>query len=208
MSESLEDANQDSGRNDFLMADNGFEEKLREIAAVWRTVLDDFFHLAEFKQGQILVFGCSTSEVLGRPIGQGSSAEVAEVLLPPLLEQIRLRDAFLAVQGCQHLNRALVVEEACAERYGLEQVLAVPALNAGGAMAVQAWNSFVEPLMVERIQGHGGIDVGDTFIGMHLRPVVVPVRTRIKELGGAHLTFAHTRPRYIGGPRAVYTSNF
>ena len=188
------------------MADNSFTEKLQEIADLWQNVLDDFFQSAEIKQGQILVLGCSTSEVLGQRIGQGSSAEVAEMLLPPLLERIWQRKAFLAVQGCEHINRALVVEEACAVRYGLEQVLVLPSIKAGGAMAVQAWKSFSAPLMVERIQGHGGIDIGDTFIGMHLCPVVAPIRTRTKELGGAHITFAHTRPRYIGRSRAVYSS--
>lgn len=186
------------------MANNDLEKKLRDLADIWREVLDDFFRQVPLDKGQILVLGCSTSEVGGRQIGQGSRMEVAEMLLPPLLERVHQQGIFLAVQGCEHINRALVVEEACADRYGLEPVMVFPALNAGGAMTVRAWKDFSSPLMVERIQGHAGIDVGDTFIGMHLRPVVIPIRIRVKELGGARLTFAHTRPRYIGGPRAVY----
>lgn len=141
---------------------------------------------------------------MGHRIGQGSSLEIAEVLLPPLLERVNQQGIFLAVQGCEHLNRALVVEEACVNHYGLEEVTVLPSLHAGGAMTVKAWEKFLSPVMIERIQGHAGIDVGDTFIGMHLRPVVIPIRIHVKELGQAHLTLARTRPRLIGGPRAVY----
>lgn len=179
-------------------------ETLREIAETWQRVLNDFLPQAKLRSGQILVLGCSTSEVLGQHIGKGSSQEVAELLLPPLLQKVQERGLFLAVQGCEHINRALVVEEECVERYGLESVTVLPALKAGGAMSVQAYHSFKAPVMVERIQGHAGIDIGDTFIGMHLRPVVVPIRLELKEIGNAHLTMARTRPRLIGGSRAVY----
>ena len=180
-------------------------DRLPEIAKVWDSVLDAFFLKANLKRGQILVLGCSTSEVIGQRIGQGSSIEVAQVLLHPLLDRVQKQGIFLAVQGCEHINRALVVEEACAEQYGLEVVTVLPALHAGGAMTVKAWESFSFPVMVERLQGHAGIDIGDTFIGMHLRPVAIPIRIHVKDLGEAHLTLAHTRPRLIGGPRAVYT---
>lgn len=185
--------------------DKNVADKLQVIANVWGDVLDVFFLKANLRRGQILVLGCSTSEVIGQRIGQGSSMEVAEVLLPPLLERVHQQGIFLAVQGCEHINRALVVEEACVDHYELEVVTVLPALHAGGAMTVQAWREFSSPLMVERIQGHAGIDIGDTFIGMHLRPVAIPIRIHVKELGEAHLTLAHTRPRLIGGPRAVYT---
>lgn len=179
-------------------------EKLKEIAETWQRVLDDFFTQANLRSGQILVLGCSTSEVLGQHIGKGSSVEVADILLPPLLKKVREHGIFLAVQGCEHINRSLVVEEECVERYGLDPVTVLPGLKAGGAMSVKAWQSFKAPLMIESINGHAGIDIGDTFIGMHLRPVVIPIRLKVKELGEAHLTMARTRPRLIGGPRAIY----
>jgi len=181
-----------------------FADKLTEIAKVWDEVLDAFFMKANLRSRQILVVGCSTSEVIGQQIGQGSSLEVADVLLPPLLERVHQLGIFLAVQGCEHINRALVVEEACVEHYGLEAVTVLPALHAGGAMTVKAWKTFSTPVMAERIQAHAGIDIGDTFIGMHLRPVAIPIRLPVKELGEAHLTLAYTRPRLIGGPRATY----
>ena len=184
--------------------DKIFADKLTAIVKVWDDVLDAFFRKANLRPRQILVLGCSTSEVIGQQIGQGSSIEVAEALLPPLLERVHQQGIFLAVQGCEHINRALVVEEACVEHYGLEVVTVLPALHAGGAMAVKVWQSFSAPSMVEKIQGHAGIDIGDTFIGMHLRPVAIPIRLQVKELGEAHLTLAHTRPRLIGGPRAMY----
>lgn len=180
------------------------EAGLRQIAGIWAKALDEFFPQANLRSGQILVLGCSTSEVLGQRIGKGSSLDVAEILLPPLLDRVRQHKIYLAVQGCEHINRALVVEEEAIERYNLEQVTVLPALNAGGAMSVKAWQSYAAPIMVEQLQGHAGIDVGDTFIGMHLRPVVVPIRLSVTSLGAAHLTAARTRPRLIGGPRASY----
>lgn len=185
--------------------DNLITNRLEDLANIWDGVMDAFFKSANLRSEQILVLGCSTSEVIGHRIGKGSSLEVAKILLPPLLEQVHKQGVFLAVQGCEHLNRALVVEEACVNRYGLDEVTVIPSLHAGGAMTVQAWETFSSPMMVERIQGHAGIDIGDTFIGMHLRPVVIPIRIHVKELGQAHLTLARTRPRLIGGPRAVYT---
>ena len=184
--------------------DNKVDRKLQDMGNLWNEVLDAFFLKANLRPRQILVLGCSTSEVIGQRIGQGSSLEVAEVLLPPLLRRVHEQGIFLAVQGCEHINRALVVEEACAEHYRLEVVTVRPALHAGGAMTVKAWEKFTSPVMVERIQGHAGIDIGDTFIGMHLRPVAIPIRIHVKELGEAHLTLARTRPRLIGGPRAMY----
>lgn len=184
--------------------DNTVDLKFEDMANLWDEVLDAFFLEANLQPKQILILGCSTSEVIGQRIGQGSSIEVAEILLPPLLNRVHQREIFLAVQGCEHINRALVVEEACAEQYGLEIVTVRPGLHAGGAMTVKSWDNFSSPVMVERIQGHAGIDIGDTFIGMHLRPVAIPIRIHVKELGEAHLTLARTRPRLIGGPRAIY----
>lgn len=183
---------------------NEKENKLEQIAQVWNEVLEGFFSQAHLKPKQILVMGCSTSEVIGRHIGTGSSAAVADILLPPLLDRVRQCGVYLAVQGCEHINRSLVVEEECVEYYRLDSVTVLPGLKAGGAMAVKAWECYQQPMMVETIRGHAGIDIGDTFIGMHLRPVVVPIRLPIKEIGEAHLTMARTRPRLIGGPRAIY----
>ena len=104
----------------------------------------------------------------------------------------------------KHLNRALIVEEECAEKYGLEMVNVKPQLKAGGSFSTAAWNGFESPCAVEYIQAHAGIDIGDTLIGMHLRHVAVPVRTKIQSIGSAHVVCARTRLKYIGGERAAY----
>ena len=111
---------------------------------------------------------------------------------------------YLAAQCCEHLNRALIVEEECMERYGLEQVNAVPQPKAGGSFATTAWARFSHPVAVEGIQAHCGMDIGDTLIGMHLKPVAVPLRLELDHIGQAHLVCARTRVKFTGGSRAVY----
>jgi len=176
-------------------------QSLKEPIAL---ALDELLAAAELKPGQILVIGCSTSEISGHKIGTTSSMEIAEALLEVILPRVQAAGIFLAVQGCEHLNRALVVEAACAERYGLEEVSVMPHLRAGGGFATAYYQKCQHPVMVERIVAHAGIDMGDTFIGMHLKRVAVPVRSSIHEIGQAHLTMARTRPPLIGGPRAHY----
>ena len=175
-----------------------------QIAEQVKIAVTGLLQEARLKPGQILVVGCSTSEVLGQPIGTRGTPQVAQAILQPLLEAVIQSQLFLAVQCCEHLNRALVVEEAILARYPLEQVSARPVTKAGGSLSALAWESFKQPILVESIKAQAGIDIGDTFIGMHLQPVVVPVRLPIKAIGQAHLTLARTRPKLIGGERAVY----
>ena len=117
---------------------------------------------------------------------------------------LRERGVYLAAQCCEHLNRALIVEEACAERYGYEPVCVVPKPKAGGSFATRAWQIFEHPTAVERVRAHAGLDIGGTLIGMHLREVAVPVRLSLDHIGQAILLCARTRPRFIGGSRAAY----
>lgn len=177
---------------------------LDQIAAQVKAAAEGLLERARLRPGQILVLGCSTSEVQGKRIGKAGSVEVARAILEPLLELTGKNQLYLAVQCCEHLNRALVVEAPLVERYGLEEVRAYPIPGAGGAAAAVAMELFHEPVLVERIQGHAGLDIGQTLIGMHLRPVVVPVRLPLASIGEACLTAARTRPRLIGGNRAVY----
>lgn len=167
--------------------------------------LAGLLRVAELKPGQILLVGCSTSEVIGEKIGTHSSNTVAESIMAGILPLVRSHDLFLAVQCCEHLNRALVVEEECAKRYSLEVVSAVPHRQAGGAFAALAYRTCRQPALVETISAQAGMDIGDTFIGMHLQRVAVPVRLAIQSIGSAHLTLARTRPKLIGGERARYT---
>ncbi|WP_099354591.1 TIGR01440 family protein [Fredinandcohnia onubensis] len=175
---------------------------------VWRrqlqTLLSEFVERASLKKGEFLVVGCSTSEVIGERIGTAGSEEVAEMIFSELVKLRENVGVELAFQCCEHLNRALVVERETAIHKNYEQVTVVPVRTAGGAMATYAYGHFTDPVVVEFIKAEAGIDIGDTFIGMHLKHVAVPIRSSVKELGGAHVTMAKARPKLIGGERAVY----
>jgi len=160
--------------------------------------------VAGLRPHDIVVVGCSTSEVAGHRIGSASSADIAEAIMDGLLPIIKEDQLYLAIQCCEHLNRALVVERECAARCELELVTVIPHLKAGGALSAAAMKEYSDPVVVESISAHAGMDIGDTFIGMHLRRVAVPVRLEITKIGDAHLTMARTRPKLIGGERALY----
>lgn len=179
-------------------------EQLEGMKHSVRQVLTELLEAAKMRPGQILVVGCSSSEIASHRIGSYSSAEIGQAVYEAIQEELCPRRIYLAAQCCEHLNRALILEEEAAEKYGLEMVNVVPQLKAGGSFATAAYGGMERPAAVERIQAHAGIDIGDTLIGMHLRPVAVPVRISIKEIGGAHVTCARTRLKFIGGQRAKY----
>lgn len=166
--------------------------------------LDEYLLQAELEIGDIFVLGCSSSEVSGGVIGKNSNLEIGEMIVSTLKDKLAKKGIHLAVQGCEHINRSLVVEKEIAKHHQFEIVSVVPALHAGGAAAVAAFQFFQNPVVVEKITAQGGIDIGDTSIGMHIQHVQVPVRTSIKEIGGAHTTYLRSRPKLIGGIRAVY----
>ncbi|MCD7835870.1 MAG: TIGR01440 family protein, partial [Lachnospiraceae bacterium] len=159
---------------------------------------------AKLKEGQILVVGCSTSEVGGAAIGTFSSPELAEAVFGGIYQAVQEAGVFLAAQCCEHLNRALIIEEEAAEVYGYDIVNVVPQPKAGGSFATAAYKAFESPVAVERIRAHAGMDIGNTLIGMHLREVAVPLRIRTGHIGDANVVCARTRPRFIGGARAAY----
>ena len=178
--------------------------ELEQIAAQARTAVTELLDAAGLEPGDLFVVGCSSSEVLGGTIGKASSTDAANAVFEGISPVLREQGVYLAAQCCEHLNRALIVEWACAERYGYEPVCVVPQPKAGGSFAVQAWQSFQRPTAVEHIRAHAGLDIGGTLIGMHLRDVAVPVRLSLDHIGQAILLCARTRPKYIGGGRAVY----
>lgn len=159
---------------------------------------------AKLRQGQILVVGCSTSEVTGHKVGSYSSPELGQAIYEGMQEVLIPRGIYLAAQCCEHLNRALILERAAAEKYGYEEVNVVPQLKAGGSFATAAYAGFKDPVAVEEIRAHAGIDIGDTLIGMHLKKVAVPVRIEQKTIGSARVVCARTRRKFVGGERAHY----
>ena len=175
-----------------------------EITSQARTVVTELLDQANLKPGALFVVGCSSSEMVGMRIGKGSSMDAAQAAFQGIYPVLQERGIQLAVQCCEHLNRALIMERSAAERKGYEIVNVMPQPHAGGSFAVTAWNAFEDPVAVETIQADAGMDIGGTLIGMHLRRVAVPVRTSLNHIGEAIVLCARTRPKYIGGPRAVY----
>ncbi|ALP37205.1 hypothetical protein ASL14_14460 [Paenibacillus sp. IHB B 3084] len=169
------------------------------------SVVKEIAETASLKAGRLLVIGVSTSEVAGSRIGTAGALDVAQQLLAGV-ESVRRAYGFdVAFQCCEHLNRALVVERAVLERLGLTEVAAVPVRTAGGSMATAAYRALEDACLAANVQAHAGVDIGETLIGMHLRPIAVPFRPGLRWIGEARVTAAFTRPPLIGGQRAVYS---
>ncbi len=176
-------------------------ETIKEQAA---QAVTELLEVANLKEGDLFVIGCSSSEIVGLKIGKGSSLEAAQAAFAGVYPILKERGIYLAVQCCEHLNRALILEEAAAEKFGYEIVNVRPWPKAGGSFATTAWENFEHPVAVEHIKAKAGIDIGGTLIGMHLKDVAVPVRLSVKQIGEANILCARTRPKSIGGERARY----
>ncbi len=176
------------------------EQIQREAAAA----VSELIEISGIEAGKILLIGCSSSEIAGGTIGKNSSIDAARALYDAVSPILKEKGIYLAVQCCEHLNRAIIVESECADRYGFEKVAVVPHPHAGGAFATVAYHSFEKPCVLEFIKADAGIDIGGVLIGMHLRHVAVPVRLSVKKIGSANIIAARTRLKYIGGERAIY----
>ena len=177
---------------------------MKQIKEETAQAVRELLEKAALHRGDILVVGCSSSEIIGQSIGSGSSLEAAEAVFEGIAPVLQENGIYLAAQCCEHLNRAIILERQAAEKERLPIVNVVPQPKAGGSFAATAYRHMVSPVAVEDVKGQAGMDIGDTFIGMHLQPVAVPVRLSIRQIGCAHLTCARTRPKYIGGGRACY----
>ena len=177
-----------------------FEKEIKDA----KRVVSEFLAQAKLKKGELVVIGCSTSEIASQQIGSYSNEARGEAVFVAMYEELRRAGLAVATQCCEHLNRALILPEADAARFGYDIVNVVPKPKAGGSFSTAAWKHMEAPVAVEHIQAHAGIDIGDTLIGMHLKPVAVPVRIGHPAIGGAHIVCARTRPKYIGGERAHY----
>lgn len=175
-------------------------EQIRDEAA---KAVTELLEVAKLQAGDIFLIGCSSSEIKGARIGKGSDIDAAKAVYDGVYPILKEKGIYLAAQCCEHLNRAVIVEKA-ALLPGTEIVNVVPQLHAGGSFAMTVYNHAEHPVAVEEIKAAAGMDIGDTLIGMHLRKVAVPVRISVKQIGEAHLTCARTRPKFIGGSRAVY----
>lgn len=163
-------------------------------------------NIPPLKKGDIVVIGCSTSRVMGYHMGTHSTEDIARAIMEEVLPAVKERGLYLACQCCEHLNRAVVVERECMEKYGFEQVCVKPRLHAGGAWGVRATEVFDDPVVVEDIKGmaKAGMDIGGVLIGMHLHAVAVPVHAENNVMGNTMVIMARVRPKLIGGARAEY----
>lgn len=167
-----------------------------------RAVMQELQQKANLKSGDIVVVGCSTSEITGSKIGTNSNPDTAKIVFEAIYEYALQNELNLAVQCCEHLNRAIVIEKDAVPN--AETVNVIPQPKAGGSMATQAYKHFKNPVVVEEIKADAGIDIGFTLIGMHLKKVAVPLRLENNKIGEAMVLAARTRPKFIGGVRAMY----
>jgi uncharacterized protein (TIGR01440 family) len=175
------------------------EEKLIKEAMA---VITELIEKAKLKEGNTVVIGCSTSEIIGSKIGTNSSPDTAKAVFEAIYSVLTEKGIFLAAQCCEHLNRAIVIERAAVPF--AETVNVIPQPKAGGSFATQAYLHFKDPVVIEEIRADAGIDIGSTLIGMHLKKVAVPLRLENRMIGEATVVAARTRPKFIGGVRAVY----
>lgn len=188
--------------SDGISTENNID--LTKIIDDTKKIVTELLDTINLEEGSILVVGCSSSEVGNHMIGSFSSAEIGKCIFETIYEITKERKLYLATQCCEHLNRALIVEKACAKEHRLPIVNVVPQLKAGGSFSTAAYAGFENAVAVENIQADAGIDIGDTLIGMHLKSVAVPLRTSCTTIGNAHVVCAYTRYKYIGGERAMY----
>ena len=170
-----------------------------------KAAMEELIEAANLSRGQIVVVGCSTSEVTGHRIGSFSAPEIGKAIFDGIQEALSERGVFLAAQCCEHLNRAVIVEAAAVP--GADIVNVVPQPKAGGSFATAAYHGFSHPVALEHIRADAGLDIGGTLIGMHLKEVAVPVRLTHNRIGDAMILAARVRPKFIGGSRAVYDEN-
>ena len=178
-----------------------FQKQIEQEA---RQAVNELLAEAKLKKGDVFVVGCSSSEIVGGHIGKDSSLEAARAVYAGIAPVLAENGIWLAAQCCEHLNRALILEEEAARKFGYEEVNVVPQPKAGGSFATAAYHAFAHPTAVEHIKASAGMDIGDTLIGMHLKEVAVPVRIERRQIGAARVICARTRLKFTGGARAVY----
>lgn len=174
-----------------------------EIKTSAETAVKELLAVAHLKKGDIFIIGCSSSEIEGYNIGKGSDLDAAKAVYDGVYPILSDKGIFLAAQCCEHLNRAVIIERE-ALSYGMEIVNVVPQVHAGGSFAKTVYENAKDPVAIEELKADAGMDIGDTLIGMQLKKVAVPVRLSLKKIGEANLVCARTRPKFVGGSRAVY----
>lgn len=179
-------------------------ENMEKIIEETKLVVNELLNCAKLKKGDICVIGCSTSEVTGNNPGTNSVPQLATELFNVIYKILNENGIYIAAQCCEHLNRAIVIESEVAEKYGYEPVNVIPQPKAGGSFATATYKGINHPVVVEKIRANAGIDIGGVLIGMHLKETAVPVPLKQRTIGQARIIAARTRPKFVGGVRAMY----
>lgn len=188
----------------YEISDKALLESIKNEAIEAANALCD---AAKLQRDDLFIVGCSSSEVLGEKIGTNSSLDVADAIFEGIYSVLKEKGIFMAVQCCEHLNRAVILEKKAAEKFGYPIVNVLPQPKAGGSLGTLAFERLPDAVAVEKIHADAGIDIGLTMIGMHLKEVAVPVRLPIKKIGNATIVCARTRPKFVGGARACYNQD-
>ena len=175
---------------------------MHEIAAAARCAALELYEKAWLEAGNVVIVGCSTSEIMGHNVGTSSSTEIGAAVFGAVHGVFSERGVYLAAQCCEHLNRAVIIERVASAGWVI--VNAVPTPSAGGAFAAAAYSGFDDPVVLEAIETDAGLDIGGTLIGMHLKRVAIPLRLDTKFIAKATIIAARTRPPLIGGSRAKH----
>ncbi len=177
---------------------------MNNIIEETKQIVAELLESAKLTRGNICVIGCSTSEITGNNPGTNSTPQLATEVFKVIYTMLKENGIYIASQCCEHLNRAIVIENEAAEKYGYEPVNVVPQPKAGGSFATATYKGLNNPVVVEKIKAHAGIDIGGVLIGMHLKDTAVPVPLKQRTIGQARIIAARTRPKFVGGSRAVY----
>lgn len=177
---------------------------MENIGAKLEQAIEALYKKGKLEKEDLLIVGCTTSEIAGGEIGKESSPKLGELVAKTCIEKAKNLEILIGFQCCEHLNRAICMERSTLKSRGYTQVSALPMPEAGGSVAHAAWNMFSHPSLALNVQAEAVIDIGDTFVGMHIKPVAVPLRIPLKSIGQAHLTLAYARPPLIGGERTIY----
>ncbi|WP_425542354.1 TIGR01440 family protein [Lentibacillus halophilus] len=180
------------------------EQDQQQLKQDMDQIVNEWIASGHLQQGDLVVIGCSTSEVAGERIGTSGSGELASIIFQALTSLKEKTGITLAFQCCEHLNRALVVDKETLNERQLRQVTAIPVPEAGGSLASLAFQQMDKAVLAESITADHGLDIGETMIGMHLRPVAIPLRFNHRSAGHARVNAARTRPKLVGGKRAAY----
>ena len=172
-----------------------------------KKAINELIEISGIKSGELLIIGCSSSEIMGGNIGKASSVEAAKAVFDGICPVLKQKGIYLAAQCCEHLNRALIIEQEAADKFGLDTVNVMPQIKAGGSFATTVWQNMKHPVAVEHVKAAAGLDIGNTLIGMHLKEVAVPVRLSVNKIGEAPIVCARARPKFIGGERACYNED-